>query len=210
MQPDESLEFTVKRVLAAIAACAVVVPVATAPAAQAAPPSKRLVKSYSAKYNEVRERHGKRAPGRNIVKYGVIVTKWGDTRPAKRWEVRKSVRQLKTLLSVPDEAPGLVRTAVEPQQQPSGVQSPGTTGTYAGGYTIPTEIVMCESGGNPQAVNPSNPNRPAGLYQIITSTWLANGGGEFAPTADAATPEQQGIVAARIYNGGAGRGQWAC
>lgn len=77
-------------------------------------------------------------------------------------------------------------------------------------FTIPTAIVMCESGGNWKAVNTSNPNRPAGAYQIITSTWLGYGGGRFAPTADAATPYEQGVVAARIYAGGAGRSHWAC
>lgn len=198
------------RIVRAVVACSFVVPFAAPTTALAAPPSKQLVKSYTSKYNEVRKRHGSRAPGRNIVKYGVIVTKWGDTRPAKRWEVRKSVRQLKVLLTVPHEAPGLVRTAVEPAQEPSGVQTASVAGAYPGGYAIPTEIVMCESHGDPHAVNYNNPDRPAGYYQIITSTWLANGGGAYAPTADKASAEAQAIVAARIWNGGAGRSQWAC
>lgn len=77
------------------------------------------------------------------------------------------------------------------------------------GWAIPEYIVMCESHGNFKAVNNSNPARPAGAYQIITSTWLAHGGGKFAPTADAATPRQQHIVAARIWASG-GSSQWEC
>jgi len=82
--------------------------------------------------------------------------------------------------------------------------------TPFGAWAIPEAIVMCESRGNFRAVNGSNPNRPAGAYQIITSTWLGYGGGAFAPTADAATPYQQHVIAGRIWAGGSGRGQWAC
>lgn len=77
------------------------------------------------------------------------------------------------------------------------------------GYVLPAYIVQCESGGNPHAVNNNNPNRPAGLYQIITSTWLGYGGGRFAPTADAATPYQQGVIAKAVLNG-QGIGAWEC
>lgn len=187
---------------------ALVVPAASQ-AADRADCGKRLEKQYTYRYNEVRKRHGVRAPGRDI-RHNGVVKRNQTVRDAKCREIRKSVRQLKILLTVPKEAPGLIRTARPPAQMPSGVQSPGTTGAYPGGYTIPTEIVMCESGGNPQAVNYRNPDRPAGLYQIITSTWLGAGGGAYAPTADRASPEAQGIIAARIYAGGAGRSQWEC
>jgi Transglycosylase-like domain len=76
-------------------------------------------------------------------------------------------------------------------------------------YVLPASVVACESGGNPRAVNYSNPNRPAGLYQIITSTWLGYGGGRFAPTADRATPFEQGVIALRILHG-QGAGAWEC
>src|SRR5262249_9542806 len=46
---------------------------------------------------------------------------------------------------------------------------------YLGGpYSIPTYIVMCESGGNYHAVNPSS--GAGGAYQILPSTWAAYGG----------------------------------
>ena len=43
-----------------------------------------------------------------------------------------------------------------------------------GPYSIPTYIVMCESGGNYAALNPSS--GAGGAYQIIPSTWEAYGG----------------------------------
>jgi LysM repeat protein len=74
-------------------------------------------------------------------------------------------------------------------------------------------LVRCESGGNPTAVNNTPAGqaagRPAGLFQIVTKTWLANGGGQFAPTADKAAPWQQQIVADRIY-AQQGSSPWEC
>ena len=46
---------------------------------------------------------------------------------------------------------------------------------YLGGpYSIPTYIVMCESGGNYHALNASS--GAGGAYQILPSTWAAYGG----------------------------------
>ncbi|MEV4599868.1 transglycosylase family protein [Amycolatopsis sp. NPDC049253] len=74
-------------------------------------------------------------------------------------------------------------------------------------------LVKCESSGNPTAVNNTaagqRAGRPAGLFQIVTKTWLANGGGQFAPTADKATPAQQQVVADRIY-AKSGSAPWEC
>jgi resuscitation-promoting factor RpfA len=74
-------------------------------------------------------------------------------------------------------------------------------------------LIRCESGGNPHAVNNTAAGqaagRPAGLFQIVTGTWLANGGGQFAPTADRATSAQQQIVADRIY-AKQGSSPWQC
>ena len=71
------------------------------------------------------------------------------------------------------------------------------------------KLIQCESSGNPTVVNRSNSNRPAGAWQIITSTWRANGGAEFAPTADAATLAEQNIVAIRVSKT-QGAQAWAC
>lgn len=57
-------------------------------------------------------------------------------------------------------------------------------------------IIHCESGGNPSIVNSIG---AAGWFQFITTTWQGYGGGEFAPTADQATPAQQLEIANRAY-----------
>lgn len=59
-------------------------------------------------------------------------------------------------------------------------------------YAIPWYIVCGESGGDFR-VNAD------GAYQIIPGTWAAYGGTQFAPTAGAATPLQQHIVASRAW-----------
>jgi hypothetical protein len=164
----------------------------------------RLERAYSANYHAVAKKHGARAPGRDIRKLGVRYVwhsldgtrKHWATRPARRADLARSLRQLKRLLHP-------FTSASPPRQPPAGVLTPRT------GYAIPAYIVDCESGGDPQAVNVHNPDRPAGIYQMTTDTWLGYGGGQFAPTADLATPSQQGIIAARLW---ADRGStpWAC
>ncbi len=80
-----------------------------------------------------------------------------------------------------------------------------TVGRWLGGpYTIPTYIVMCESGGNYGAVNPSS--GAGGAYQILPSTWDLYGGSG-APQ-DAPKAEQDRI-AAEIW-ADSGGGAWVC
>jgi septal ring factor EnvC (AmiA/AmiB activator) len=80
-----------------------------------------------------------------------------------------------------------------------------TVGRWLGGpYSIPTYIVMCESGGNYGAVNPSS--GAGGAYQILPSTWDLYGG-QGAPQ-DAPKVEQDRI-AAEIW-ADSGGGAWVC
>ncbi len=80
-----------------------------------------------------------------------------------------------------------------------------TVGRWLGGpYTIPTYIVMCESGGNYGAVNPGS--GAGGAYQILPSTWALYGG-RGAPQ-DAPKAEQDRI-AAEIW-ADSGGGAWVC
>ena len=72
------------------------------------------------------------------------------------------------------------------------------------GYTIPASIVMCESGGNYRAVNPSS--GAGGAYQILPSTWAAYGGTGLPQDA---SPAEQDAIAAKIYAAG-GPSQWSC
>ena len=80
---------------------------------------------------------------------------------------------------------------------------PGTS--YLGGpYSIPTYIVMCESGGNYRALNPSS--GAGGAYQILPSTWRAYGGKGLPHLASKA---EQDRIAALIWRD-AGPGAWVC
>jgi septal ring factor EnvC (AmiA/AmiB activator) len=78
-------------------------------------------------------------------------------------------------------------------------------GRWLGGpYSIPSFIVMCESGGDYGAVNPSS--GAGGAYQILPSTWSLYGG-KGAP--QDASKEEQDRIAAEIW-ADSGSGAWAC
>lgn len=65
-------------------------------------------------------------------------------------------------------------------------------------------VAQCESGGN-WSINTGN-----GFYgglQFTEGTWLANGGGQYASSADVATPAQQIAVAERVL-ASQGIGAW--
>jgi septal ring factor EnvC (AmiA/AmiB activator) len=73
-----------------------------------------------------------------------------------------------------------------------------------GPYSIPAYIVICESGGNYSAVNPSS--GAGGAYQILPSTWRLYGG-KGAPQ-DGSKAEQDSI-AAQIW-ADSGPSAWVC
>lgn len=73
-----------------------------------------------------------------------------------------------------------------------------------GPYSIPAYIVICESGGDYSALNPSS--GAGGAYQILPSTWALYGG-QGAPQ-DAPKAEQDRI-AAEIW-ADSGPGAWSC
>ncbi len=78
-------------------------------------------------------------------------------------------------------------------------------GRWLGGpYSIPTYIVMCESGGNYSAVNPSS--GAGGAYQILPSTWELYGGQGEPQNAPKA---EQDRIAAEIW-ADSGAGAWVC
>lgn len=86
----------------------------------------------------------------------------------------------------------------------SSSSSSSYSSTSSGGYAIPASIVMCESGGNYGAVNPST--GAGGAYQIMPSTWRAYGG--TGQPQDAPKAEQDAI-AAKIYQA-QGAAPWSC
>jgi peptidoglycan hydrolase-like protein with peptidoglycan-binding domain len=94
---------------------------------------------------------------------------------------------------------------IDPASTANTAWSPSVGASSAtGGYSIPTGIVMCESGGNYSAVNPAT--GAGGAYQILPSTWAAYGGTGLPQNA---SPAEQNAVAGRIY-ASAGPGQWSC
>lgn len=78
-------------------------------------------------------------------------------------------------------------------------------GRWLGGpYSIPTYIVMCESGGNYSALNASS--GAGGAYQIIPSTWALYGGQGQPQNAPKA---EQDRIAAEIW-ADSGPSAWVC
>ncbi|WP_288336877.1 phage tail tape measure protein [uncultured Gordonia sp.] len=110
----------------------------------------------------------------------------------------------------------LPSAAPAPQAQP---QAAGATtvpliqkpdGTWTSPDPAWAALIARESGGNPtitQGVQDANSggNEATGLFQIARGTWTGNGGEEFAPIAGQATPQQQAIVAARIFEKSGGQ-----
>jgi Transglycosylase-like domain len=184
--------------LVALVATTVVTPEAQAkPGRDRADCPRKLERTYSKGWHKVRRVHGKRAPGRNIRRHGVRFR--GTTFDATCGELRRSRRQLDRLL-LPQPYSGLRTTAVPPAQPPAGVRTPGVDGAY-GGWAIDPAIVMCESGGDYGAVNPSSGAR--GAYQILPSTHAS-----ICPDLGW-DPAGQDQCAARIM-AQQGRGAWVC
>jgi septal ring factor EnvC (AmiA/AmiB activator) len=73
-----------------------------------------------------------------------------------------------------------------------------------GPYSIPAYIVMCESGGNYSALNPSS--GAGGAYQILPSTWELYGGNGEPQNAPKA---EQDRIAAEIW-ADSGSSAWVC
>lgn len=73
-----------------------------------------------------------------------------------------------------------------------------------GDWAIPEAIVMCESGGNYGALNPSS--GAGGAYQILPSTWELYGGKGLPHEA---SPAEQDAIAAQIW-ADSGPGAWVC
>lgn len=134
--------------------------------------------------------HGKRAPGRDIIRLGLRNGK----QPSKHQKANY-VRQLRQLLAPPPAM--LLRTAVPPARAPAGTLSAG----YTGGSVLQA-IAQCESGGKPDAIGGGGVYR--GLLQFTYETWASVGG-----TGDpaAASVQEQYKRGALLYQR-SGPGQW--
>ncbi len=94
---------------------------------------------------------------------------------------------------------------IEAAEAASRAEAEGTVERWLGGpYSIPTYIVMCESGGNYGAVNPSS--GAGGAYQILPSTWELYGGQGEPQNASKA---EQDRIASEIW-ADSGSSAWVC
>ena len=80
----------------------------------------------------------------------------------------------------------------------------GTGSAHAAADSEWDQVAQCESGGN-WAINTGNGYQ--GGLQFSPSTWAANGGTAYAPSADQASKEQQIAVAERVL-ATQGKGAW--
>ena len=115
----------------------------------------------------------------------------------------------------------LVGTKERPAPAPAPQPAPATStssGSTSSGSSAPApsvssgsvwdSLARCESGGN-WSINTGN-----GYYgglQFSSGTWLAYGGGQYAPTANLASREQQIAIATKVRDARGGYGDWpAC
>src|SRR4051812_39013292 len=147
---------------------------------------KSVENSYSAHYYAVAKKMGKRAPGRNIRRQGL-----SESRRASCRHLQRSLRTFQRWLA-PPPAPVVVGDISSAHAPPH---------RAGGGYSIPRSIVMCESGGNYNAVNASSGAR--GAYQILPSTHAS-----VCPGLGWSPPDQD-RCAAKVW-AVQGRGAWVC
>jgi septal ring factor EnvC (AmiA/AmiB activator) len=130
---------------------------------------------------------------------------------AVRAAAQASAAQLRSLSASREASLVDLRTSIDDwvseleRAHASEAEAEAEVGRWLGGpYSIPTYIVMCESGGDYSAVNPSS--GAGGAYQILPSTWdLYDGKGEpqNAPKAE------QDRIAAEIW-ADSGGSAWVC
>jgi hypothetical protein len=127
-----------------------------------------------------------------------------------RAEAASSAEEIAEAKAAAESALGELREKIsgwelEVRKQAAAEISEGDPEFLGGPYSIPTYIVMCESGGNYRALNPSS--MAGGAYQIIPSTWKAYGGE--GPYAHLASKAEQDRIAAIIWRED-GPGAWSC
>ena len=105
------------------------------------------------------------------------------------WHPRKAWLDRAAMAATPAPAPAPVSAA------PAAVSTGTWSAPAPSGGVNWSAIAACESGGN-WSINTGN-----GFYgglQFTEGTWLANGGGQYAPSANLATPAEQIAVAERV------------
>jgi peptidoglycan hydrolase CwlO-like protein len=109
-----------------------------------------------------------------------------------------------SLSDAQDQVASLEQQKADQQSSSSSSSGSGNPAYLGGPYSIPTYIVMCESGGNYHALNSSS--GAGGAYQILPSTWAAYGGQGEPQNAPKA---EQDRIAAEIW-ADSGPSAWSC
>lgn len=132
---------------------------------------------------------------------------------AVREEAQAAAARLQSLQGSREAALGTLKSDIsewvdqiqEARLAESEAEAEEEVGRWLGGpYSIPTYIVMCESGGNYSALNPSS--GAGGAYQILPSTWELYGGKGLPHEAPKA---EQDRIAAEIW-ADSGPSAWVC
>jgi hypothetical protein len=99
-----------------------------------------------------------------------------------------------------------LRPRPEASTPPGAVTAPARTSAPVGDGLPPMKVILCESGDNYRAENPTS--TASGRYQITDGSW--NGYGGYHHAADA-PPDVQDARARQMWAGGAGAHHWkAC
>ncbi|HET8954678.1 MAG TPA: transglycosylase family protein [Solirubrobacterales bacterium] len=134
----------------------------------------------------------------------IVVVREAAQASAARLESLKGSREA-SMATLKADISEWVEQVQEARLAESEAEAEEEVGRWLGGpYSIPTYIVMCESGGNYSALNPSS--GAGGAYQILPSTWELYGGKGEPQNAPKA---EQDRIAAEIW-ADSGGSAWVC
>jgi hypothetical protein len=156
-----------------LTAAAIVATIAASGTAAAQPRGAFEPEGFESKYEKVRlhyaDAFGRKAAGRNILRYGVVADD-GDVRAATEAEVKRSTERMKAAFAEP-----------EPTESAS-----TQTSSYSGAVAS-SSTAQCESGGD---YTTNTGNGYYGAYQFDQGTWDAYAPEGYAGTNPAAAPPE--------------------
>ena len=189
--------------VAGLAKAAIAVTISLHPAAAHQAPAQYTVKAGDTLSSIARHEYGSAAAwpalwwvNRHKV-HNPEMIRVGQRLTLSSWHPRKAWLNRAALAAVPAPAPALPVSA--PAPAPGAAPVPASSGGVNW-----SAVAACESGAD-WSTNTGN-----GFYgglQFTEGTWLANGGGQYASSADLATPAQQIAVAERVL-ASQGIGAW--
>ena len=189
--------------VAGLAKAAIAVTISLHPAAAHQAPAPYTVKSGDTLSSIARHEYGSAAAwpalwwvNRHKV-HNPEMIRVGQRLTLSPWHPRKAWLNRAALAAIPASAPAL------PVSAPAPAAGAAPVPASSGGVNW-SAVAACESGGN---WSTSTGNGFYGGLQFTEGTWLANGGGQYASSADLATPAQQIAVAERVL-ASQGIGAW--